>query len=314
MLLSEAIQALLLATRADGRSRRTVASYKEKLAHLLSFLGDVDVESITVDDLRRYIAFQMSEHVLFAGDPRQRVGTLSPFTVATRVRAIKRLFNFLEAEGRITANPTSRLKTLRPKRREPKGITSADVRALLATASGSDLADVRDRAIILFLYDTGGRVGGLCGLRVDDVYMEAGLAVVSEKGGKTRYVMFTSRTTEALAAWLAVRPTDRGDGVFVSLRHKRTLSPNGVWEMLRRRARQAGIEGAVNPHAFRHAFAREFLLDGGDLGTLSDILGHASVETTKSFYGIFTIQELQARHRQHSPVARMFEEENRNGD
>lgn len=151
MRLTEAIQALLIATQADGRSRRTVTSYEEKLSHLVTFLGDVDVECITVDDLRRYVAYQMSEHVLFAGDPRERVGTLSPFTVTTRIRAMKRLFNWLEAEGRITTNPTRRIKTPRPKREEPKGITSANVRALLATASGDDLADVRDRAIILFL-------------------------------------------------------------------------------------------------------------------------------------------------------------------
>jgi site-specific recombinase XerD len=293
MLLSGAIQALLIATRADGRSERTVTSYREKLSHLVAFLGDVAVESITVDDLRRYVADQVGKG-------------LSPFTIATRVRAMKRLFNWLEEEGRIEVNPTRRIKTPRPKRREPKAISLADVRALLETTRGSDAAAVRDRAIILFLCDSGCRVGGLCGLRLDDLNLERGLAFVREKGGQSRFVMFAPQTAEALRAWLAVRP-EGGRAVFVSLKRKAPLTPSGIWQMLTRRAGQAGIEGAVNPHSFRHGFAREFLLSGGDLGTLADILGHSSVEVTKAYYGIFTLEELQEKHRRHSPIRKVFE-------
>lgn len=306
MLLSEAIQSLLIATQADGRSQRTVESYETKLAPLVAFLGDVDVESITVDDLRCYVAFQMSEHTLYVGIPgKERVGKLSPSTIATRVRAMKRLFNWLEEEGRITANPTRRIKTPKPKPK-PKGIALDDILALLETASGDSVADLRDTAIILFLYDTGCRVGGLCGLRLDDLDLGAGLAVVCEKGDKTRYVMFRPRTAEALRAWLAVRP-EGGEAVFVSLKRKTALTPSGIWQMLKRRAEQAGIEGSINPHAFRHGFARFYLLDGGDLGSLADIMGHASVEVTKDYYGVFTLSELQEKHRRHSPITKMFE-------
>jgi len=308
MTLTEAIEALLVATRADGRSPRTVASYKEKLGHLVTYLGDVAVEEITVDDLRRYIAFQMSEHVLFAGDPRERVGTLSPFTIYTRVRAVKRLFNWLKSEGRIEADPSERIKTPQPKRREPKAISLDDVRALLATAKGDSLADVRDRAMILFLFDSGCRAGGLCGLQVDDLHLEAGLALVYEKGGKSRFVMFTPQTAEALRAWLAVRP-EGGQAVFVGLKRKTALTPSGVWQMLKRRAERAGVEGAANTHAFRHGFARFYLLDGGDLGTLADILGHSSVEVTKAYYAVFTLQELREKHRRHSPIRKVFDDD-----
>jgi integrase/recombinase XerD len=260
----------------------------------VTYLGDVAVESITVDDLRAYIADQMSR--------------LSPFTVASRTRALKRLFSWLEAEGRIEVNPTRRIKTPQPKRREPKAISLDDVRALLGTAKGESLADVRDRAIILVLCDSGCRAGGLCGLRLDDLHLEAGLALVYEKGGKSRYVMYGPQTAEALRAWLAVRP-EGGQSVFVNLKRKTALTPSGVWQMLQRRAEQAGIEGAANTHAFRHSFARHFLLSGGDLGTLADILGHSSVEVTKAYYGIFTLQELQEKHRKHSPIGKVLDDD-----
>ena len=310
MLLTEAIEALCIATRVNGRSARTVESYRQKLMPLLTFVGNVPVEMITVDDLQRYIADLMDPRTLYAGHPshRQVEGTLSPFTVASHVRACRRLFNWLVEEDRIETSPMRRIRTPQPKRREPKGIIRQDFLALLETTEGGSLDDLRDRAIIFFLADTGCRVGGLCGLQVQDVNLGDRLAVLTEKGEKTRLVPFTKTTVQAIQDWLEVRPQDKGPALFVGLgnRAKDTLSRNGVETMLKRRAKRAGITGPVNPHAFRHGFARDFLLDGGDLGTLADLLGHTSVLVTKEFYGIFTIQELQVKHDRHSPVAQIF--------
>ena len=75
--------------------------------------------------------------------------------------------------------------------------------------------------------------------------------------------------------------------------------------MLRRLARKAGITGPVNPHSFRHGFAREYLLSGGDLATLADLLGHSDVQVTWQSYAIFRTSELQAKHDKHSPIAQM---------
>lgn len=318
MLLTEAIEALCIATRADGRSARTVESYHQKLAALLTFLGDVPVEMITVDDLRHYIADLMDRRILYAVHPsrKQVKGALSPFTVASNVRACRRLFNWLEEEGRIETSPMRRIRTPQPRRREPKGISRQNLLALLKSTGAGSVADLRDRAIILFLADTGCRVGGLCGLLVGDVDLDSRLAVLVEKGGKTRRAPFTRTTARALQEWLAVRPQDKGPALFVGLgnRAKDTVTPTGMARMLTRRAKQAGITGPVNPHSFRHAFARDFLLDGGDLGTLADLLGHTSVLVTKDFYGIFTIQELQEKHARHSPIAQIFQDRDEQKD
>jgi len=292
MRLSEAIDALLIATRANGRSARTVKAYQEKLGHLLDLLGDVEVERITTDDLRRYVA-------------RMHDTGLSPYMILTRTRAMKRLFAWLEEEGRIEDNPARRIKVPRPKEKRPKALAFEDFLALLATTRKGGLADLRDRAIMMMLYDTGCRAGGLCGLRVQDVDLENGLAWVTEKGGKGRYVMFTERTAEALAAWLEVRPAAETDHVFVGLKKPDPLTPSGLWQILRRRAREAGVKGPCNPHAFRHGFAKAYLMGGGDLGTLADLMGHSSVEVTKDYYGVFSIEELQKKHDRHSPITRL---------
>lgn len=294
MRLSEAIERLANATRADGRSSETVLAYRKKLKPLVNFLNDAFIESITADDLRQYIVSLMDRR-------------LSIFTIAGHVRAAKRLFNFLESEGFISESPMRKIHTPRPKASEPKAVEMSDFLALLRATQGNSVIELRDRAIILMLADTGCRVGGLCNLRARDIDFDAGLITLREKGDKTRLVPFSSTTREAIMAWLAVRPATDDDWLFVSLSKKPTwkLSTSGVIQMLKRRARNIGIIGRVNPHAFRHFFAREFLLRGGDLATLSDLLGHSSVEVTKSNYAIFTVKELQEQHQRYSPVARL---------
>ena len=75
--------------------------------------------------------------------------------------------------------------------------------------------------------------------------------------------------------------------------------------MLRRYKRRAGLQGRVNPHAFRHAFAREYILNGGDLASLSDFMGHTQIAVTKQFYAVFLAEELRAKHDAFYPVSRL---------
>ena len=305
MLLSKAIDTLLIATRAEGWSQATVKSYRTKLKPLLEFLGDADVADITTDDLRRYLADQRDRSILYDNHPHheKREGSLSPHTIASRTRAFKRLFNFLVEEGRISHSPARRIKKPRPKP-EPKNIDRQDIIALLKTC-GDDPVGKRDRAIVMLLTDSAVRVGGLCNLRIQDIDLDAGLAWVCEKGNIRRLIPFSPPTGETLRRWLEVRPQEQGDWVFVSLgtRSKGHFTPNGVRHMLRRRARKAGIKGRVNPHAFRHNFGREYLLSGGDLGTLAEIMGHSSTTVTTDYYARFRVAELKDKHRLHSPIA-----------
>jgi site-specific recombinase XerD len=263
---------------------------------MIEHLGNIDAQDVTVHQLRAYVADLMDSD-------------LSPFTVASRIRHAKRLWNFLEEEGLIEENPTDRIRTPHPKRKSPKGISKEDLRRLLENAQGDDFLDLRDRALILFLADTGARVGGVCGLCMEGLDLDAGLATVTEKGGNTRQVPFTRRTAVALRDWLKVAEIEDGP-VFLGMgpRSEGALSPSGVHKMLSRRAKSAECKGPTNPHAFRHGFAREYLKNGGDLGTLADLLGHSTVMITKEYYAVFKMQELQKKHRQYSPVSRLYDE------
>jgi site-specific recombinase XerD len=280
MLLSEAIDKLCLATLANDGSPRTARDYREKLGHLLSFLGDVDIEQITLSSLRQYVVDMKNRSMIYNDHPTRdaQVQPLSPFTVAGRIRVFKRLFSFLVQEGWLEHNPAERIKTPNPKRVRPKGIKYSNFLALVESIEGNKPIDKRDLAIIMFLFDTACRVGGLCRLAVEDIDLENGRALVLEKGDKPRPVFFEKETARALANWLAVRPHDKGPWLFVSFRTKSDrLTERGVSHMLNRRARLVGLKGPSNPHAFRHGFAIYYVMDGGDMGSLKGILGHSDV-------------------------------------
>lgn len=310
MMLSEAIEALIVATIADGRSARTVGDYRQKLGALLAFLGDLPVEAITAADLRRFVADLRTRETRYsdARSSRPEVpGGLAAASVAGYVRAVKRLFAFLVEDEVITANPARKLRSPRLARGEPKAYHTADFYKLLEATAGSAPVALRDRAILLFLADTGCRVGGLVGLRLADLDLDQGLAKLTEKGRKTRLAPFSDPTRAALSAWLAVRPAYAGDWLWPNLGRRGSphLTEEGVRQLFRRLKARAGIEGPCNPHAFRHGFAKLYLQAGGDLATLADLLGHASVETTWRHYAIFRTAELAVKHGQHSPIALM---------
>lgn len=171
-------------------------------------------------------------------------------------------------------------------------------------AAGDGEAGIRNRAILAFLLDTGCRAAGLCSMNVGDVDLEGRRAVVTEKGNKTRAVIFTQATAAFLQSWLDQRQPVAP--LFYNLENLQALKPNGLYQLLRRLARRAGIEGRFNPHSLRHTFAREYILAGGDLATLAKLLGHRDVSTTVSHYVMFTDGEIADKHEKYSPIHKVM--------
>jgi site-specific recombinase XerD len=280
MMLSETIQELIMATQIEGRSQRTIQSYREKLGYLCDFLGDVPIEKVTAADLERYVTHLQE-------------CDLSPFAIKIRVLVLKRLWRFAEVEGIITENPAQQIKAPRQRGEMPRWAATDDILALLEITQGDTSLDLRDRAAILFLSDTGCRASELCGLKVDDLDLGAMRATVTKMGKRARCVFFGESTRDALQRWLAVRPSDRGPWVFVSLasHSKGALTPSSLHQMLKRRGKAAGCKGSVSPRAFRRTFSRNWVMNGGDLETLSCLLGHCSTEFTMSHYAMFKASE-----------------------
>lgn len=290
------ISAFLLSCRAAGLASKTVTWYAANLRAFALFARDRDW--LDPDTCRQFIVNLSSCDTLYADHPYRlpKAGRYSVYTLRARLRSLKRFFNWLFEEGRINTNPARLLRMPRTPRLLPRGISTCDFERLLA-ATDSD----RDAALLLVLRDTGCRSAEIAGLRVRDVDIGKGIAVVIGKGGQERFTFLSPLTCKALKKWLGVRAgLAPDDPVFVTA--KGPFRPCTLNEVLRRLASKAGVTGRVNPHSFRHAFARDWLLSGGDLVSLSHILGHVDIQTTR-IYASFATAELQEMHRRHSPLA-----------
>lgn len=309
MRLSQAVNDLVTAAIADGRSRRTVGDYQQKLQPLVDFLDDKPIEEVTTSDLRSYAAHLRTRSTRYDSHPNRNKleGGLAQASVAGYLRVLRRLFRFAEAEGWIRENPAKAIRIPKPKRGEPKAISTQDFSSLLQAVQGDTVNERRNRAMLLLLADSAARVGGLVRIRLADLDLEQRTVYLVEKGEKGRYAFFSPLTGEAIKAWLAVRPAGVSDYLFVNLgaRYGEPMSTQTVSEVLRRLKEKVGIQGAINPHSFRHGFAREFLKNGGNLASLADIMGHSDISVTWQAYAVFTVDELKAAHSRYSPVAHL---------
>lgn len=212
----------------------------------------------------------------------------SPTTSYMIVVAWRRLFNWCVQRGLLRSSPAAQLRKPPLPDNPPKALTRADLIRMLNASH----CNPRDYAIICFLADTGCRVGGLVGLRIGDLELERGRAVVHEKGlggqRKSRTVHMVRRSANALKDWLDVRDL-LGRSVF-------GLKAAGVYQVLERTAKRGGVRGRWNPHSFRHGFARGMLDNGADLATVSALMGHSDVSITVRFYARWSDEELHRKH------------------
>lgn len=292
--LDQAVETFMLSNKAEGLAQSTLTWYESILSQLRGEFAGRDLDAISADDMRVYFAALRDAKARYQNAPHRAElsGGLSSETLRGRHKGFKRFWSWCALEYGISS-PMRNIRSPQPKKQTPKAAALDDLRRLIRVAS------VRDRAILLMLADTGIRAGGLVGLRLDDLDLARRLAIVTEKGGKSRSVAFLPITAEAISAWLAIRPA--GDTVFCG-RYGSPLAVNSLWQAFGRLKQRAGVDGRTNPHSFRHFFAREYIQNGGDLATLTHLMGHSSSLITTAYYAVFLTEELKAKHDRHSPI------------
>jgi site-specific recombinase XerD len=253
--------------RAEGRSERTGTIY----ATSVRLFGDWLVAAgrpATVDELTR-------------GAVREWLATLvdegkAPGTLRTRFKGLHRFCSWLVDEGEVAAHPMTGLGVPMVPDKPVPLLSDEDLTALLRACAGPRWYDRRDEAVVRFLLDTGVRVSELTGLTLVDLDLDNGMAMVLGKGRRLRPVYFAARTSRALDRWLRSRRTHRWrhlDNLFLGERG--ALTPDGVRDIVRVRGEAAGI-GHVHPHRFRHSFAHDFLINGGQQQDLKRLAGWSS--------------------------------------
>jgi site-specific recombinase XerD len=266
---------------------KTADWYKPRLARFSEYVGEsTPLEEIQSWQIEVWFSSLYESQTLHANNPlRDNAKTsYSLDTIHGHGRAIKKLFNWLRKMKILPHNPAEELELPRLNRKPKAGISHENFLKLVKFLSQpeGDLNQLRDKAIVLFLGTTGVRVEGLVGLKRADINLSERVAMVTEKGSKTRYVFFTEETAQAIRAYHAKAP--RHDFVFLSdwRGEFRPISSEGVRLMVARRCRQAQLPHQ-RPHDFRRYFASRAVELGSDLYWLKTILGHEALTTTQIY-------------------------------
>lgn len=303
MNIPQALEIFILSCKADGLRSSTIKWYSSLLTAFAVWFSERSISEITTNNIRAYIVTlrQRDNRYVEARQKPQQDGGLAAASVAAHIRALHSFWNWTAREFAIS-NPMQNIKRPAKLQPMPRAIAAEDFIKLFES-TGDDDAGKRDRAILAFLADTGCRVGGIAALTVDNLDLHQRHALVTEKAGRTRKIVFTKYTARITHQWLVARALlTNSEFLFVNLRTGSGLTATGIYQVLDRLKQRAGITGRVNPHAFRHNFARSYMMNGGDLATLTKLLGHSDISTTASYYAVFSSDELAEFHEKFSPI------------
>ncbi len=280
-----------------GRSLKTVNNYQLYLERFVELTGDIKVEDITLETVRRY---RLKLNRL----TNERTGeNLSIITQSYHLIALRSFLTYL---SRRDIKSLSADKIILPKtaRKQVTFLHYDEVVRLIDQIPTDSEAGLRDRAIIELLFSSGLRVSELVSLNRDHVNLKRREFMVRGKGQKDRPVFISSGAAEHVKNYLESR-TDSLVPLFISYSKRssqpstsgdyRRLTARSIQRMVSKYARLAGITKHVSPHTMRHSFATDLLMNGADLRSVQSMLGHSNISTTQVYTHV-TDQHLKDVH------------------
>ncbi|MDQ1913275.1 tyrosine-type recombinase/integrase [Paenibacillus sp. GD4] len=282
MGINEAIEKYIDALKTDGKSATTVKGYAHDLKLFGAWLDDISskggipgagVSAVAKNTLEKYAQFL-------------KTSGAAPATANRRIIAVRKFFEYLAKEGVIETNPAADLKTKPVQRQNTvKWLDRNEVGRVLYACETQPhaglLKKTRDKALIMVLVNCGLRVSELCDLQLDDLDYNASLLTVRDgKGAKYRKVPFGKSTQAAVKTYLDMRES-QSSYVFVTERGDQT-TPRAVQHVVKKLSEISGVDFTV--HSLRHTYGKNIADEtGGRLEVVAQLLGHATIETTRIY-------------------------------
>jgi site-specific recombinase XerD len=275
--------------RARGKAERSIDNRVRNVTLFAEWCDADTVADVKPSHVTRWLSARAD-----AGD--------APETVLTRFGHLRAFYRWCEREEIVGKSPLANLREPTAET-QPVPVLSADeLRALFATCRGKSFLDRRDFALLVFLADTGVRVGELVALELDNVDFKTGTAQVMGKFRRARVVAFGPKAGKALLAYLRARAAHKDDeSPRLWLGQRGPLNEAAVWKVVKLRGEAAGIKG-LHPHALRHTFAHRFRSNGGAEGDLAQLGGWRSPAMLARYGASAAAERALEAHRKVDPL------------
>ena len=265
-----------------GLAKNTIISYERDLKSYFHYLKSVEV----IQSLNEIQRIHIIHFLNFLKDQGK-----SSKTLARHIASIRAFHQFLLREKASEGDPSVLIETPKLERALPKVLSLLEVEQLLNAPSLNDHFGLRDKAMLELLYATGIRVSELIALEIDDVHITLGFISCNGTGNKERIIPVGKTAIAAIKQYLAsgrpcfVTEKQKDDAFFLNHQGHR-LTRQGFWKILKKLAREAGINKDLTPHTLRHSFATHLIENGADLRAVQEMLGHADISTTQIYTNV----------------------------
>ena len=259
-------------------SDNTISSYKNDISSLFIFL-----EEFKIDDPSG-ISYK---HLASFFNALNKTG-LNSRSAARYYSSIKGFFKYLLANNYVTSNPIEKIPPPKIPKNLPPVLSVSEVDSILSKPDADEKLGLRDKAILETFYACGVRESELINLKLPDLFLDEEIIRVFGKGSKERLVPIGSSAIKWIKEYLIKsRPllekkTKSGNFLFLNQRGTK-LSRMGIWKIVSKYVKEAGIKKEVHPHTFRHSFATHLLEGGADLRAVQEMLGHSDISTTQIY-------------------------------
>lgn len=284
----------LTAERND--SPHTVVGYgrdiREFQAFLESLYSSADWTRVRAEDVREWIIYLLDER------------NISPASVNVKLSALRSFYRYLRLTGYVNINPMEKIASLKTSRPLPYFVRESEMDRLLElTLEDRSLGGIRDRLVIMMLYETGIRRSELLGLKDSDVDTVAMQVKVTGKRNKQRIIPFGNELKEEIRAYLCSRESELGlkeAAAFFVTDKGMPLTDSLLSSIVKDNLSKVTTIKKKSPHVLRHSFATAMLNNKADLTSIQKLLGHESVATTE-IYTHVSFEELKNEYKNAHP-------------
>ncbi|MBQ8870948.1 MAG: tyrosine recombinase XerC [Alphaproteobacteria bacterium] len=271
-------------TKEKRFSEHTVSAYKRDLSFFINYFSDhnqiVDLNflsNIDIRDFRSFISYRSAKHI-------------EKSSLAREISAFKNFFRWLDKAHILKNSAISIISSPKTNKILPKSIDIDDTLDIIKEAkfiATDDWQGLRDMAVFALLYGAGLRISEALSLNYGEFITADNFLKIKGKGSKERIVPLLPMVKDSINAYLDIAPHNRNneEALFIGARSDR-LNPRIIQRQMQKIRSRLGLPDTVTPHALRHSFATHLLVQGTDLRSIQELLGHKTLSTTQRYTNV----------------------------